>query len=128
MSDNNDNLVETDSICTPSRKNVSHSYCDNSNNMCKAQNRLKTFEERWNKWHIDPLELTRAGFYYIGISNCVKCFSCGVGLEDWNITDNIWLEHAFWSPHCQHVKNVKGDEFVENIMRNWFEHSRISSM
>lgn len=89
--------------------------------MNKIMNRLKSFEKLWNKWVIDPLQLSRAGFYYTGVDDCIKCFSCKGVLEDWNITYEIWTEHAFWFPGCQHVKNIKGEEFIDNIQKKWIQ-------
>lgn len=97
-------------------------------NMNRVQNRLRTFEKQWNKWFIDPLELSRAGFYYTKLCDHVKCFSCGGVLEDWNITDEIWEEHAFWFPDCQHVKNIKGNKFIADIRRKWLQQSRFRKL
>jgi hypothetical protein len=45
------------------------------------------------------------------------CFHCGVGLKDWEETDDPWVEHALWSPKCMHVVLIKGQAFIEECRR-----------
>ena len=57
----------------------------------------------------------------------VKCYSCGGTLNDWQPNDDPWLEHAHWFPHCTHLIQVKGPEFVEDVIRNYGELVRAVS-
>lgn len=56
------------------------------------------------KWPIDdiqrPFDLARAGFYYSGHKDVVICYSCGIALGEWKISD---------IPRLEHVKNQKKD-------------------
>ena len=45
-------------------------------------------------------ELVDAGFYYLGESDRVRCFCCGVTLRNWKLTDKPRLEHERHAPHC----------------------------
>lgn len=59
--------------------------------------------------------LAEAGFYYTGIKDKVLCFHCGGGLNDWDESDDPWLEHAFWFPNCQYLKIMKGATFIKTV-------------
>ncbi len=58
---------------------------------CSA--RLKTFS-LWPK-HFKPeaIILARSGFIYLGKSDRVQCFSCGLILCDWKPEDDPYVEH-----------------------------------
>jgi E3 ubiquitin-protein ligase XIAP len=45
------------------------------------------------------------------------CFHCGGEFEDWEETDNPWLEHAVWFPKCMYVVLNKGQEFIQECDR-----------
>ena len=49
----------------------------------------------------------------------VICFSCGGRLDRWQPSDDPWLEHAHWFPHCSFLIQTKGPEFVETVIRNY---------
>lgn len=38
-----------------------------------------------------------------GISDSVKCYHCGAGLNLWEYGDNAWSEHKRVSPYCLHL-------------------------
>ena len=59
-----------------------------------------------------PKELAEAGFFYIGLSDQVKCFYCDGGLRNWQADDYPWTEHARWFSKCGFVRLVKGDDFI----------------
>lgn len=64
---------------------------------------------------VKPQELSEAGFYYLGIGDSVKCFSCGGCLKDWEKNDDPWKEHARWFGGCKYLKQCKGSEFVKSL-------------
>ncbi|QQP50865.1 Inhibitor of apoptosis 2, partial [Caligus rogercresseyi] len=65
-----------------------------------VESRLRTFAE-WPPSLIPrPKELAESGFYYIGLSDQVKCFSCDGGLRNWTPEDDPWTEHARWFSGC----------------------------
>lgn len=78
--------------------------------------RVQTFSS-WpaNTREQTPKELAEAGFYYLGISDNVKCFFCDGGLRNWEPQDSVWVEHARWFPRCGFLKLVKGEEFIAEI-------------
>merc|ERR1719322_2022271 len=78
--------------------------------------RLRTFRERPPALRQQPKELSDAGFYYIGLSDQVKCFYCDGGLRNWQPEDVPWVEHARWFSRCVFVRLVKGDEYVQKCL------------
>ncbi|XP_050395257.1 baculoviral IAP repeat-containing protein 3 isoform X1 [Patella vulgata] len=73
-------------------------------------NRLETFR-RWPLRRPLPLDLARAGFYYSGSADEVRCAFCDGVLKNWKCTDDPWTEHNVKFPHCLFVQH-KAD-FVE---------------
>jgi len=78
--------------------------------------RLRTFREWPPALRQQPKELADAGFYYIGLSDQVKCFYCDGGLRNWQTEDVPWVEHARWFSRCVFVRLVKGDEYVKKCL------------
>jgi len=78
--------------------------------------RLRTFREWPPALRQQPKELADAGFYYIGLSDQVKCFYCDGGLRNWQPEDVPWVEHARWFSRCVFVRLVKGDEYVQKCL------------
>ena len=73
-------------------------------NMMFYEDRLKTFE-RWSKQiQPDRKSLAKAGFYYTGYFDRVKCFACGIDVCGWEPTDSPWDEHEKWSSNCVWLK------------------------
>ncbi|KAL5005066.1 hypothetical protein ScPMuIL_018522 [Solemya velum] len=63
-----------------------------------------------------PQELAMAGLFYAGFGDAVRCFFCGGGLRNWEDSDDPWVEHARWFPKCSFVQQVKGLDFVQNVL------------
>ncbi len=84
----------------------------------KVRERFNSYET-WKKFYIDPLDLAKAGFYYLMEPDKVKCYQCGIILSDWCVGDDPWAEHAFWNPKCIHVMDKKGDEFINDVIKCW---------
>jgi len=78
--------------------------------------RLRTFREWPPALRQQPKELAESGFYYIGLSDQVKCFYCDGGLRNWQSEDIPWVEHARWFSKCVFVRLVKGDEYVNKCI------------
>jgi len=90
--------------------------------MVKESDRLVSFNKScWMKFIVDPKALSAAGFFYLGVDDKVKCFSCGLIVGDWNFTDTPFDEHAFWSPECKFVLNEKGPMYVASVKKRWSE-------
>jgi hypothetical protein len=72
------------------------------------ESRIQSFRGKWPKYLGGPTpeDLARAGFFYLGEGDKVKCFSCGVSLHEWEQKDSAYLEHARWSPECHYLPLV----------------------
>lgn len=57
-------------------------------------------------------------FIFLGLEDRTVCFHCGGGLREWKVTDDPWIEHAYWFPMCHFVIDVKGKEFIEKACAN----------
>ena len=82
--------------------------------------RLLTFHDNTNKWPQErlaatPDDMAKAGLYYLGTNDCVKCWYCNGGLQNWDHTDEPWFEHAKWFPHCEFLLQNKGPEYIADI-------------
>ena len=53
--------------------------------------------------------------HILGTADCVRCYYCNGGLREWLKNDCPWTEHARYYPHCPHVRQCKGDEFVRRV-------------
>ena len=84
-------------------------------NMVSSSSRMASFTT--NSWptesEVDPADLVEAGFFFLGMHDYTKCFSCDGGLCNWEKGDNPWVEHARWFPHCNFVQLNKGETFIK---------------
>lgn len=62
-------------------------------------------------------QLAEAGFYYEGTGDRTICYHCGGGLNDWQPEDDPWHQHAKWFKNCRFVLMVKGQDFIDNIVK-----------
>jgi hypothetical protein len=46
----------------------------------------------------------------------VRCFHCDIGVNKWERTDEVWVEHVRWSPGCTFVHITRGAKFVRNCI------------
>ena len=53
---------------------------------------------------VSPPDLAAAGFYYVGIGDRVRCFSCGGCVHRWEHGDCPLTEHRRLFPHCAFLK------------------------
>ncbi|GFN95718.1 baculoviral iap repeat-containing protein 7-like [Plakobranchus ocellatus] len=66
--------------------------------------RLATFEGCWSKdYPVVVKDLARAGFYYVGPGDRVKCAFCQKTLQSWERGDVAEQEHRLIYPNCPFV-------------------------
>jgi hypothetical protein len=53
--------------------------------------------------------------FILGNNDHVRCFYCGIGLQNWDSEDNPFVEHARWSSECQYLKDKKGSDFIGTV-------------
>jgi hypothetical protein len=70
------------------------------------QKRLESYESP--SWTLSnsqtPDKLAKAGFFYAGYSDCVRCFQCGLGLKSWKPEDEAVGEHRRCRPGCPYLQ------------------------
>ncbi|XP_012941208.1 uncharacterized protein LOC101857043 isoform X2 [Aplysia californica] len=79
--------------------------------------RLKSFESWPSGHHLTREELADAGFYYAGYDDCARCYYCGGGLRNWEVNNDVWVEHARWFPDCYFLRQMKGQAFINVVRR-----------
>ncbi|MGH0160309.1 UNVERIFIED_CONTAM: hypothetical protein FKN15_065733 [Acipenser sinensis] len=84
------------------------------------QSRVTTFHTWPPHASVQPQILARAGFFYTGQSDNVKCFYCDGGLRNWESGDDPWQEHAKWFPRCDFLLQARGRDYVNNIQESYF--------
>ena len=74
--------------------------------------RLKSY--KYAPEHLKKLlpNLAEAGFYYKGERDATDCFYCGLGLKDWVDSDEPWIDHAYWNPHCEFLLGNKTKKWI----------------
>ncbi|KFU90945.1 Inhibitor of apoptosis protein [Chaetura pelagica] len=68
--------------------------------------RISTFSAFPINVPVSERSLARAGFYYTGVQDKVKCFSCGLTLDSWQPGDNPMEKHKQLYPSCSFVQNM----------------------
>ncbi|XP_064247745.1 baculoviral IAP repeat-containing protein 7 isoform X4 [Passer domesticus] len=83
--------------------------------MVTEEMRLSTFENWPQNSSIHPEQLARAGFFYTGRGDVVRCFYCDGGVRSWSFGDDPWREHAKWYPECEFLLHSRGREFINSV-------------
>lgn len=65
-------------------------------------------------------QMAKAGFYYTGIKDCVRCFVCQLKLEGWDPSkDDPWHKHAEVAPHCLFAQLSKEENHL--TVEQWLD-------
>ncbi|XP_013366474.1 PREDICTED: baculoviral IAP repeat-containing protein 2 [Chinchilla lanigera] len=72
--------------------------------MSTEEARFLTYK-MWPLTFLSPLDLARAGFYYVGPGDRVACFACGGKLSNWEPKDDALSEHRRHFPSCPFLEN-----------------------
>ncbi|NXG48799.1 BIR7B protein, partial [Psilopogon haemacephalus] len=83
--------------------------------MAREEMRLSTFQNWPQYTDVPPEQLARAGFYYTGQGDVVRCFHCDGGVRSWSFGDDPWREHAKWYPDCEFLLQARGSEYVNSV-------------
>ncbi|KAM7090567.1 baculoviral IAP repeat-containing protein 7 isoform 2-T2 [Ciconia maguari] len=87
--------------------------------MVTEEMRLSTFQN-WPRYtDMHPEQLARAGFFYTGQGDVVRCFYCDGGVRNWSFGDDPWREHAKWYPGCEFLLRSRGREFVSGVQESF---------
>ncbi|KGM00048.1 Baculoviral IAP repeat-containing protein 7-B [Charadrius vociferus] len=87
--------------------------------MVTEEMRLSTFQNWPQYTDMHPEQLARAGFFYTGQDDVVRCFYCDGGVRNWSFGDDPWREHAKWYPGCEFLLRSRGREFVGSVQESF---------
>uniref|UniRef100_A0A8D0FVG1 RING-type E3 ubiquitin transferase n=1 Tax=Strix occidentalis caurina TaxID=311401 RepID=A0A8D0FVG1_STROC len=87
--------------------------------MVTEEMRLATFQNWPQYTDMHPEQLARAGFFYTGQGDVVRCFYCDGGVRNWSFGDDPWREHAKWYPGCEFLLRSRGREFVSSVQESF---------
>ncbi|KAF1412442.1 Baculoviral IAP repeat-containing protein 7-B, partial [Spheniscus magellanicus] len=87
--------------------------------MVTEEMRLSTFQNWPQYTDTHPEQLARAGFFYTGQDDVVRCFYCDGGVRNWSFGDDPWREHAKWYPGCEFLLRSRGREFVSSVQESF---------
>lgn len=90
--------------------------------------RMSTFSTFPTNTPVSERSLARAGFYYTGVQDKVKCFSCGLTLDNWQPGDNAMEKHKQLYPSCTFVQRMLSVNNVGLSSRSAFPHSVANSL
>ena len=79
----------------------------------KFSSRLDSFKNWPYSFKLGPIDMAKAGFYYLNQQDIVTCFHCGVTLSNWVSVINIKEEHRKHSPTCNYLKMVYDSDFLD---------------
>lgn len=78
--------------------------------------RLKTYKNWPNESGQSPQEMMEAGFFYTAKGDRVKCFSCGIGIKEWNRNNSPWEQHVLLNSSCVYLQACKSPRFIATII------------
>jgi len=79
------------------------------------ENRLRTFDGVWKLQFITPNQMAKAGLYYLGIQDRVRCLFCSKEFDYWQHGDDPLVEHKRQSPQCPFFNESTG-EYQINVI------------
>jgi len=100
----------TESISDNPLEPISRSMSDEtpSWDLTTYENRLRTFDGVWKLQFITPNQMAKAGLYYLGIQDRVRCLFCSKEFDYWQRGDDPSVEHKRQSPQCPFFNDSSG--------------------
>ncbi|XP_077197644.1 baculoviral IAP repeat-containing protein 2 isoform X2 [Paroedura picta] len=82
--------------------------------------RISTFSTFPLNVPVSERSLARAGFYYTGLKDKVKCFSCGLMLDNWKKGDSAVDKHKQFYPSCSLVQSLASANSLSSSFHSAF--------
>uniref|UniRef100_A0A2K6UCX8 Baculoviral IAP repeat containing 3 n=1 Tax=Saimiri boliviensis boliviensis TaxID=39432 RepID=A0A2K6UCX8_SAIBB len=89
--------------------------------------RMSTFSTFPTGVPVSERSLARAGFYYTGVNDKVKCFCCGLMLDNWKRGDSPIEKHKKLYPSCRFVQSLNSVNNLEATSQPTFPSSGTNS-
>ncbi|XP_046370898.2 putative inhibitor of apoptosis [Haliotis rufescens] len=104
----------------------------NRAHMLQPTGDYSTFTERLSTYRNWPhgrdvallAAIARAGFFYEGYADTVRCFACLTALRDWEPGDDPWIEHVRWRPRCDYIEFVRGQRHRRAVVTSMAQAHR----
>ncbi|KAL7983288.1 hypothetical protein Chor_000164, partial [Crotalus horridus] len=77
---------------------------------------------------VSERSLARAGFYYTGLKDKVKCYNCGLMLDNWKKGDSALEKHKQLYPSCSFVQSLTSVTNLGSSFRSAFSPPAISGL
>lgn len=90
--------------------------------------RLSTYSAFPRGVPVSERSLARAGFYYTGANDKVKCFCCGLMLDNWKQGDSPMEKHRKLYPSCNFVQTLNPANSLEASPRPSLPSTAMSTM
>lgn len=94
----------------------------------KEVNRLRSFNGFPSRCAVRPADLAKAGFFFTGCGDHVRCFYCGCGLRWWKEDDQPFEEHARFFPTCNNLIACKGEAFIKRVQEKYNRTTQSSNV
>ncbi|XP_053389435.1 baculoviral IAP repeat-containing protein 7-A-like [Mercenaria mercenaria] len=99
-------------------ENVNQHDDDDRTDYAHEENRFLSFQTSPFDNINQNRDFARAGFYYKGSGDILKCYYCGGEVRNWEHRMDPWAEHARWYPRCHFLREQKGEAFIEQFRIN----------
>ncbi|NXD65098.1 BIR7B protein, partial [Eolophus roseicapillus] len=86
--------------------------------MVTEEARLLTFQNSPRYADVHAEALARAGFFYTGQDDVVRCFYCNGSMRNWSFRSDPWWEHAKWFPGCEFLLRSTGRDFISSVQES----------
>lgn len=86
--------------------------------------RVKTFATFPAWCPVKPDVLANAGFFFTGSGDCVRCFFCDIGMQEWEPNDEPLEEHARFHPRCNFIRTIKGNAYIQKDVNRFSINSQ----
>lgn len=96
-------------------------YVSNMPQKCPHFQSQKARQSSYIGWPIESIihasKLVKAGFYWTGEDDCVRCFHCDVGAHSWEVGDDPFEEHVELNSNCPYINETYTRPVVLGVMK-----------
>ncbi|XP_028646025.1 baculoviral IAP repeat-containing protein 1 isoform X2 [Grammomys surdaster] len=92
-------------------------YCNDSV-FANEELRMDTFKDWPHKSPVAVKALVKAGLFYTGTKDIVRCFSCGGCMEKWAEGDDPMEDHTKFFPNCVFLQTLKSSAEVSPALQS----------
>ncbi|XP_060588556.1 putative inhibitor of apoptosis [Ruditapes philippinarum] len=112
---NDSNIFDVDNLSSKVPSEVQYeSYKDHDK-------RLLTFQN-WGGRKPDAKSLNQAGFFYTGVGDTIRCFTCGINIKDFAEDMKPIKEHIRHSDQCPYLLILLGETRLEECKKHLRTH------